>query len=296
MRSSNRLKGWGTEGCGVGPGQAEAAILLRQDYRWRGWGKNFLHSRNSGTVSINCVPTKIDNQKALPPQSGIRNSIHSAPGSKDVLRWLQFTAGQPQPTDWGASHPEFASCPFAVAPAALAESPVPAPHSPFCTFMTLLTWLLYVCSKTPFDCHSGNSCQCAVMAWCWDRANDMTRLSLFPQLSQKHQWRRKAVLPGSPKNSEGIWSFLYPPSKFGPLLGNKIFSTRRPLINGTGLTIRKERRKVLYLYEAQNIEKNLLRQKMLKISRYYWDFWKSYGKFQGNIVIKGTGSLFCWPF
>lgn len=228
-----------------GPGQAEdgAAILLRQDYiDGEAEVKKFYTIETLGLWVIIVFPTKIYNQKALPPQFGIRNSIHSAPGSKDVFRWLQFAARQPQLTDWGAEHPACCLLPICygsgqqrLSPWSLRPILHSVPYDPLD--------LLYVCSKTPFNCHSGNSCKCTVIAWCWDRANDVTKLSLFPQLSQRHQWRRKAVLPGSPRNSERISSFLYPASKFGQLLGNKILLPWRPLINGTGLTIRKERRK-----------------------------------------------------
>lgn len=68
-----------------GSGQAEdgAAILLRQDYiGGEAEVKNFYTIETLGLSVIIVFPTKIYNQKALPPQFGIRNSIHSAPGAR----------------------------------------------------------------------------------------------------------------------------------------------------------------------------------------------------------------------
>lgn len=59
------------------------------------------------------------------------------------------------------------------------------------------------------------------------------------------------------------------------------------LTSGKGHTGGKQRREVMFLYEAQNAGKNLQRCKYAD----YWDISKSYWKFQGSRVMKGKGSF-----
>lgn len=55
------------------------------------------------------------------------------------------------------------------------------------------------------------------------------------------------------------------------------------LTSGKGHTGGKQRREVMFLYEAQNAGKNLQRCKYAD----YWDISKSYWKFQGSRVMEG---------